>query len=245
VADLLPVAVLTALDWEERAVLAALGPDRALRDGVPALVVRCGVGLRAAMVATQALPPVRCVVVVGCAGGLQPTLRTGDLVVAAAVGLVDPDGVVQAHWPAADAGVAAAAKRQGIVAQVGPIVSSPIVLAGPAAKAAVAASGALTVDMESAAIMGVVLQRRIPFVAIRVVLDEAGDALPADLDVVDERGDVRFGAAVRAALRQPRVVLKLAGQRSVCERRLAEVLPVLLRGDALGLPPAERSAANA
>ena len=240
-----PVAVFAALDWEEGAVVAALGGRTALGDGTPALVVRCGVGLRAALAAAQSLVDVRCMVVVGCAGGLQPGLRTGDVVVAASVGLVDPSGQVQSHWPAADAGVAAAATRRGLTVQVGPIVSSPMALMDAARKAAVAASGALSVDMESAAIMGVALTRRVPFVAIRVVLDEVADELPRDLDVIDERGDVRVGPAVRAALRHPRVVWRLARQRTVCERRLAEVLPWLLRGDALGLPPAFALAADA
>ena len=103
--------------------------------------------MRAAMVAAGNLPDVRCVVVVGCAGGLQPTLRTGDIVVAASVGLVDPAGVVQAHWPAADAGVASALVQRGHAVHTGPIVSSPVALVDVARKAAVAASGALSVDM--------------------------------------------------------------------------------------------------
>ena len=144
---------------------------------------------------------------------------------------------MQAHWPAADAGVATALTRHGQPVHTGPIVSSPVALIGAAQKAAVAASGALSVDMESAAIMGISLQRRIPFVAIRVVLDEATDNLPPGFDVLNERGDVRLGAALRAAIRHPRSVTRLARQRRICERRLAEVLPWMLRADALGLPP--------
>ena len=214
----LPVAILSALDWEERAV-------------------------RAALAATRALPTVRCIVVVGCAGGLQPTIHSGDLVVAAAVGLVDPDGEVQAHWPAADAGVAVAATRHGVRVQVGPIVSSPVAL-GAERKRAVATSGALSVDMESAAIMGVALQRHVPFVAIRVVLDEVADELPPDLDVLGADGSIRLGAAVRAAFRHPQTLWRLAQQRTLCERRLATALPLLLRADALGLPPMEQQAAG-
>ena len=56
---LLPVAVLTALDWEERAVVAVLGGRSALCDGAPALVVRCGVGFRAALETARGLPEVR------------------------------------------------------------------------------------------------------------------------------------------------------------------------------------------
>ena len=82
-----------------------------------------------------------------------------------------------------------------------------------------------------------------PFVAVRIVLDEASETLPAGLDVIDERGDVRFGAAILAAARHPRAVLQLARQRAVCERRLAEVLPLMLRADALGLPPEDRLSA--
>lgn len=240
-----PIAVLTALDWEERAVVTALGGRDALCDGTPAVARRCGIGLRSALETARDLPPVRCIVVVGCAGALQPALRTGDLVVASAVGLVDPAGQVQSHWPSADAGVAAAAKRAGLSVHVGPIVSSPMALLGAPAKAGVATSGALTVDMETAAIMGVALQRRVPLVAIRVVIDECADEWPTGLDMIDERGDVRVGPAVRAVLRHPRTMLSLLRQRTVCERTLRAALPALLRADALGFARAEQPAASA
>lgn len=243
-----PIVVFTALDWEAQVVATALGargPDVLCADGSAVQLVRCGVGMRSAMAAAKAVPAARCFVTVGCAGALQSSLRTGDLVVASAVGLVDPEGVVQSHWPAAEAGVAAAAQRQDIAVQVGTLLSSPVVIVEAARKAALAASGALAVDMESAAVMGVALQRGIPFVGLRIILDEAHETLPSGLDAVDEAGAIRFGRALLGAARHPRAMMRLARQQAQCERRLREVLPALLRGDALGFPPAARVAADA
>lgn len=247
-----PVVILTALDWEQAAVEKALAWPRGvpggaglLPDGTPAIVARMGIGLGRALAAARHYEQARAFVVVGCAGALQPQLSTGDLVVASAVGLADDKGEPQSHWPAADAGVAATAQRHGLPVHVGSILSSPIVLHDPAQKAALAATGALTVDMESAAVIGVALQRGIPFTALRVVLDTATEALPADMDAVSDDGAIRFGRAVRAALLHPKTMLRLASQRTTCEHRLLSALPLLLRGDALGLPPVDRTAPNA
>src|SRR5690606_2919639 len=74
-------------------------------------------------------------------------------------------------------------------------------LATTAAKRAEAASGAVAADMESAAIAAVARRSGKPFVALRVIVDAAGDALPPDPErFIDERGIQRLAPALAAAL---------------------------------------------
>ncbi len=237
-----PIVLWTALAWEERAVGEALTQTPGapagvgtLSDGTPAVLLRCGIGLRRALEAARAVPHARGFVAIGCGGALQPDLRAGDVVVASAVGLLDGDGVAQSHWPAAESAVADWAVRNDVAVRVGPIVSSPVVLRTTAQREAAARSGALVVDMESAALMGVALQRRVPFAAIRVVLDEANESLPPDEGAVNEDGTIRLGRALRLAFRHPRAVMRLAREQASCDRRLRQIAPVLLRAEALGM----------
>ncbi len=56
--------------------------------------------------------------------------------------------------------------------------------------------------MESAAIAAVAARARVPFVALRVVVDAQGDALPAGAEKwIDARGNTRSAAALRALVR--------------------------------------------
>ncbi len=72
----------------------------------------------------------------------------------------------------------------------------------PAERAALAAAtGALAVDMESAAIARVAKERQIPFLAIRVVTDGPDDTLVIDWDRYrNPNGTMRITSAVLSAL---------------------------------------------
>ncbi len=121
----------------------------------------------------------------------------------------------------------------------------PAALESPAAKrAAAAATHAVAVDMESTAVAAAAARARVPFVALRVVVDGLDDALPPGAETwIDEHGNRRMTAALRAAVdvRQWRSLLTLAKRYRVASGvldRLARALaaPHLLGADSVALP---------
>jgi hypothetical protein len=90
--------------------------------------------------------------------------------------------------------------------------------------------------MESAAIAAVAARAGARFLALRVIVDAAGDSLPADVERwVDERGERRLGAALAAALRPAQWrELWILAQRYRAARRTLERLAPLVTGARLG-----------
>ena len=206
-----PLTVVTALRAE----------SAALRGRIPgAHVERCGLG--PARVA-QWLPRLAgtgpgTVVVAGVAGGLDPALRPGDVVVANEVRDGLGRAVLRAGGP-----LAADLRRMGMRVRVGPIVSTDHILTSAAERDRLAATGALAVDMESAAIVRALTRQRpgVPIAVVRVVLDTT--VMPVTRVATLPNGIRalgvlrRTGPALRrwADLAGPRRVV-LAGPRAFC-----------------------------
>jgi nucleoside phosphorylase len=93
----------------------------------------------------------------------------------------------------------------------GRIADSQTMVATPEARARLAAlTGAIAVDMESAAIARVARERGIPFAAIRVVTDGPDDTLVINWDRYRRPdGSMRTAAAVLSALRTTRGMAEL------------------------------------
>jgi hopanoid-associated phosphorylase len=108
----------------------------------------------------------------GIAGGLDPALAAGDLVVATRVR--GPGGAWQADmaWAAALAGATGA--------RLGTLAGAARVVADPAAKRKLhaATGGALAVDLESEAAAAFAAARGLPFAALRAVADTAAESVP-------------------------------------------------------------------
>lgn len=208
------VVVFAALAWEAAAVRRALrnvvacGSPRgwvgARPNGGCCLLVQTGIGPERAAAAAAAVPDdARAFLALGCAGGLAPALRTGDLVLASEIVQTDADGTPQSRWPARGRPVVELENRTGLVVHLGPLASSPVVLRDADAKARFARrSGAVAVAMEDGPLAAAAAARGLPFAAVRTILDEAHEAVPELSSIVDlETGDVRL---VRAALELPR-----------------------------------------
>jgi len=111
------------------------------------------------------LAPGRPLAVVGIAGGLEPSLEPGQLVVADA--LLAPDDSGPVALPQADA-LAAALRTHGRDVRVGAVACSTSIVHG-AARTALARGGALAVEMESVWLARVLPGH--PLVVVRAVGD--------------------------------------------------------------------------
>jgi len=109
----------------------------------------------------------------GIAGGLNPGLKTGDLIIADQVILPGGDSIKSdSDWVAS---LAKALPR----AHLGAIAGADHIIARVDDKARLnQATGALAVDMESHVAARTALQANKPFIALRVIADPADFALP-------------------------------------------------------------------
>jgi 4-hydroxy-3-methylbut-2-enyl diphosphate reductase len=203
------LTVVTALR-SEFAALSGQVPD--------AVLERCGMG--PARVA-QWLPRLgelapAALVIAGVAGGLDPALRAGDVIVANEVRDERGRTVLRAGGP-----LAADLRRMGMRVRVGAIVSTDHLINSVDGREKLASTGALAVDMESAAIVRAAVRRGIPIAVVRVIVDTAISpvnrlaTVPAGVKAL--RTLRRTGPALRrwADLAGPRHVV-LAGPRAFC-----------------------------
>jgi adenosylhomocysteine nucleosidase len=176
------------------------------------LVVQSGPGAaRAAAAAARAVDGGAALLVSwGLAGGLDATLAPGTVVVPRRV-LKEGAAplAVDARWHARLLALA-----DEFTLEQRDLLTAPAALESAEAKrAAAAATHAVAVDMESAAIGVAAAEARLPFVVLRVVVDGAADALPRGAEQwIDEQGNRRLAPTLRAAvsMRQWRPLLKLA-----------------------------------
>ena len=193
----LPILVVTGLAREA----ASLGAD------VIPLISGADAGALRRLLAEKAQEPFSAVVSFGLAGGLDPALRPGTMIVASAVVAEKdqfdcPKALVKVLIEGfAGAGLTA---RQGLVAGVeAPVMS-------PADKAKLfRESGALAVDMESHLAAAFARRQGLPFVVARAVSDPARRALPPlAAKAVRPDGSVDVGLVLGEIASEPR---QLAG----------------------------------
>ena len=129
----------------------------------------------------------------GLAGGLDPALVPGTVLVPAAV-LLDAE-----RWDADEA-----LQRRLGGATPGALYGGGEVVATAAAKAALTRTGAVAVDLESAAVARAALRHGLPFAALRAVCDGAGRGLPrAALVALDGAGRIGGLRVAWAAASRP------------------------------------------
>ena len=155
----------------------------------------------------------------GFAGGLDASLRPGDIIVGA--GVVGSDGRMRETDDALAQRLCAALDEADCRWSAGLVAGADQALATAAAKQALAArTGAVIVDMESHAVAAA----GVPFAILRVVVDPAERALPASvLAAVDSSGHVKVAALMAGLLRHPReigVLLALAGDNGPARKSL-------------------------
>lgn len=165
----------------------------------------------------------RCLLSFGLAGGLDPTLAPGALIV--------PDVVLSAegHWPTHPP-LAAELGRVG-----GAVFSGDSVVTTAGAKRTLfQRTGAACVDLESGAVAEQAARHAIPFAVLRAVCDPASRSLPhAALAALDPNGRISTWRVARAVLAHPRelsALIALGGDAMRARRALARRVATIVRG---------------
>lgn len=141
----------------------------------------------------------------GLAGGLDPALTPGTLILATEIVADDTRWPTDSTW--ADALALPGPTRA-------PLLHAPKPLASRNAKAAAfAATGAGAVDMESGAVARVAAAAGVPVLALRAIADPAELSLPPlVLRVVDAQGSIRPRVALAALALHPWTMMALTRQ---------------------------------
>jgi adenosylhomocysteine nucleosidase len=223
-----PVGIVAALAAEARQLGPALrrGDALALADGTRLAVT--GVGREAAAEGARWLVAAGCRSLAswGLAGGLDPALAAGHIVLPEEVVLDGGESLATArawrervarsleaaHWPAASGKLLTSARTLETVA----VKSS-----------AFRGTRAVAVDMESFAIAQVAAAGGIPFIAVRAIVDTAADEVPPALaSAADAAGAISAGRIVARLVLRPTqlpALLRLAARYRAAARSLRAV----------------------
>lgn len=169
----------------------------------------------------------------GMAGGLDPALVAGTVFLPSEVVAADGTALLTApHWRAR---LSEAVRTQGatalpIVLQ-GRLLTSPKAIGSLTDKAALfQQTGAAAVDMESLAIAEIAHTHQLPFIAVRVIVDSAQDALPrAVTAAADSEGHLQVWRLMGALARAPGdlpPLMRLARRYRAANRSLAAIARV-------------------
>lgn len=159
------------------------------------------------------MPRAELVIGTGVVGALSNELRPGDLILADRILASRADREIAEQVTAFGEGQLAAIGRTlsaaGIEYSTGTILTTPGVLTVAEKRGAKEQTGAIAVDMESAAIAVEAAARGLPFVVIRAVLDEVDDEVAGAAAMADDLGEVKALAATAYLMRNPGTVLKI------------------------------------
>jgi hopanoid-associated phosphorylase len=226
------VGVVAALASEAR----ALGPSLRRGGTIPlselallgggSLLAVSGIGRAAAEAAARSLVEagVSALITFGMAGGLDPALRPGSVVLPGEV--ISPEGKHYAACRSWRERVAAAVSPLRAVTE-GNLLTSAYAIDTPAEKAAAFhRTGAAAVDMESAAVAEVAAQHNLPFIAARVIVDTAADKLPRAVVAASRAGRVQFGRLLAGMVLAPgeiAALFRLAQRYRIAMRSLRAI----------------------
>jgi len=189
-----PILIVTGLLQEARI---AAGP------GMAVICSSSDPNQLRALLTTLDPTSIRGVISFGVAGGLDPSLKTGDVVVATEVMAGDTRWLAGLSLTEAQIASIALGRRRvvrGLLAGVEELV------AASACKAALhSETGAAAVDMESHIAAAYAAEVGIPFAALRVISDPAHRALPVVARrAIKPNGDLDLRQIVGSVVRNPR-----------------------------------------
>jgi nucleoside phosphorylase len=197
------VGVVCALAAEARHLARAARLNSIQRLGDGTLVCVSGMGAAAAVAGAEALIDAGADALLswGMAGGLDPAWHAGTLFLPSYVMAQNGGFATAEAWRER---LGAALRAHHPITR-GSLYTSPSAVDSVAAKAALFRdSGASAVDMECLHVAAVADSRRLPFIAIKVIVDGAGDALPAAISAAAGAAQLQLGRMAWALARSPR-----------------------------------------
>ena len=204
-------------------VCALASEARHLRSTDGTLVVTTGMGPSAAAQGARTLikAGAKALASWGMAGGLDPSLRAGAILLPTEI--LGPDGRThpcESGWRNRLAAT--------IEARSGRLLTSARSVGSVEDKAELfRTTRAVAVDMESAAVAEIAEQHELPFLAVRVIVDSAGDALPrAVTAAADNEGHLqiwRLMGALALAPNELAPLIRLAQRYRTANRSLASI----------------------
>jgi adenosylhomocysteine nucleosidase len=200
---------VTALASEAATLRPVLG-GRGTNGAREPLIAVAGIGASAAGMAASALMRAGATSLVswGYAAGVAPQAACGMIILADRI--LCTDGSVFDTDPLWRKVLHACVAHDHDIC-CAPLLSSSLVLADEECKSAhFRRSGALAADMESAAVARVAQDWGVPFLAVRVVLDEAADSVPRPIvDAIDSQGRLHWLQLCLDLVRSPTALLRL------------------------------------
>jgi hopanoid-associated phosphorylase len=194
-----PILVVTGLAAEARL---AAGP------GVSTLLAGGNPTRLRSLLNARVKPECRAVVSVGIAGGLDPSLSPGDVIVATGVMAPDRRYVASASIALRLAARLSNHPKRVIMADIAG--ADHAVLLPSDKRSFLNTTGARTVDMESHVAAAFAAQHRLPFAAVRVVCDPAHRALPELIGTaLRPDGEVSLSNVFRSIWQRPAQLLAL------------------------------------
>jgi adenosylhomocysteine nucleosidase len=196
-------------------------------NGRRVVVMLSGAGRQNAARATEVLIAghrPRRVISAGFAGGLCPTMKRNDILVADRLSNTD-GGAMTLELPA---GLAATLNQSGV--HCGGLLTADHVVRLPRERQSLFQRyGAIAVDMETFAVAEVCRESQVPFSAIRVINDTADQTLSREVEhlLAQRSGPAQWGAALGAVWRRPasaKDMYQLHENALVASLRLAKFL---------------------
>jgi adenosylhomocysteine nucleosidase len=221
------VGVVAALEAEARTLGAAVRRRDGLSSlGDGALLAVSGMGGARAAIAARSLIDAGAsgLMSFGMAGGLDPALSAGTVVLPSEV--ISRDGarfLTSAGWREQLRAAIAAHRpvRSGLL-----LTSSQPIDSVADKAAAFRETGAIAVDMESLGVAEVAAAHQLPFIAVRVIVDTAADALPRAVAAASRAGQISIRRLIGAVALAPLdlvAMIRLAQRYRAATRSLAAV----------------------
>lgn len=227
--DIRPIGLITALSQEYSVVDSVVAPacERLI-------AVQSGLGRAAGFLAAAELgrgdKRLSGLVSIGFCGALDAAIATGSIVVPNRIVTADNERFdTNADWVSA---VASRMTDLPLVTQSAIYCATETIETQACKQATHSQCGACAVDMESAGIAQAARRFDIPFIAIRIVLDEAADTLPeATRNAVHSDGNLNVKGLLRGLASRPADIgglIRLAGKSGKAQKQLRAVCEALL-----------------